>query len=167
MRTEEPAVTEEDLSVGIRLLLYSKGKMGVAALGLKKLQKFASPDQAQELQDLYDVIVSEKGDMDRELYEEAILVHTLCLIAFHLCAIVLRVDSPRNYLFLGCVGAPEGQGTETLSTRSCGPSTVTIFKLILSYVVHNLLRPVHWWPWNLLTNLKGYSTVMFPALLLI
>ena len=86
--------------MGIRFLLDSKGKKGVAALGLKKLQKFASPDQAQELQELYDVIVSEEGDMDRDLYEEAILVHTLCLIAFHLCAIVLRLDSPRKLPFL-------------------------------------------------------------------
>jgi hypothetical protein len=101
LRAEEPPVTEQDLSVGIRLLLDSKSKKGAAAalglaLGLKKLKKFASPDQAQELQEVYDVIVSEEDEMDRDLYTEAILVHTfkLCLVAFHLCEIVLRIESP-------------------------------------------------------------------------
>ena len=39
-----------------------------------KLKKFASPNQAQELQEVYDVIVSEEGELDRDLYTAAILV---------------------------------------------------------------------------------------------
>ena len=73
-RADEPVVTEQDLAMGIRLLLESNGRKAAANLGLKKLQKFASSDQAQELQEIFDVIVSEEGSLDRDLYTDAILV---------------------------------------------------------------------------------------------
>ena len=73
-RADEPVVTEQDLAMGIRLVLDSDGRKAAANLGLKKLQKFASSAQAQELQDIFDVIVSEEGSLDRDLYTDAILV---------------------------------------------------------------------------------------------
>ena len=94
-RDECDGVTQRSLAMGIKLLLRSGTNAKQAELGLKKLKKFASFEQIDELDELYAVIKEaikdseESGDMDMDMWTEAILVFTIVyypLSALHMHA---------------------------------------------------------------------------------
>ena len=73
--------------MGIKLLLRSGGNAKLREMGLKKLKRFASVEQTDELDELYAVIIQEEGGgLDVDLMTAAILVFTFvltCLCPVH------------------------------------------------------------------------------------
>ena len=83
-RGECAGVTQQSLAMGIKLLLRSGTNAKQAELGMKKLKKFASVEQSDELDDLYEVIkeaIKESEEsgaiLDMNMWTDAILVFTI------------------------------------------------------------------------------------------
>ena len=83
-RGECAGVTQQSLAMGIKLLLRSGTNAKQAELGMKKLKKFASVEQSDELDDLYEVIkeaIKESEEsgaiLDMIMWTEAILVFAI------------------------------------------------------------------------------------------